>query len=256
MQKMTLSECSKKRLEETYLIVYAIKNEVNMKKGDYIEPCAIYTLVGIDTKGYRQLLNVYQDRVNNNRYWLDIFEALKARGLKNILFLSVDDNHNMKRTAKIAFPMIRFIDSLTYITPKFYKYTNERNSTKLSSVLHELYTLRTMEEFKKKFEIFKSTYNNSIHQKLIEKYLSNIDSYYKLSVNIRELLFKHTANNKLYDKIRLSFNRHKNYIESLDEIYEKLGSIEDYFGYTSFKKKEWMLILNDLIQLYPDMEFI
>lgn len=256
MQKMTLNECSKKRLEETYLVVYATKNEINLKKGDYIEPCDIYTLIGIDTKGFRQLLNIYQDRVNNTRYWLDIFEGLKARGLKNILFLSVDNNHNMKRTAKIAFPMIKFVDSITDITPKFYKYTNERNSTKLASVLHELYTLKTVEEFNKKFELFKKNYNNSIHQKLIEKYLNNIDSYYKLSVNIRELLFKHTANIKLYDKIRLSFNNNKNYIDKLDEIYDKLGSLEKYFGYTSFKKKEWTLILNDLIQLYPDIEFI
>lgn len=256
MQKMTLSECSKKKLEETYLIVYAIKNELNLKKGDYIESCDIYTLVGINKKGFRQLINVYQDRVNNNRYWLDIFESLKARGLKNILFLSVDDNKNMKRTAKIAFPKIQFIDSITYITPKFYKYTNERNSTKLASVLHELYTLKTKEEFRKKFEIFKNIYNNSIHQKLIEKYLPNIETYYKLSVNIRELLFKHTSNIKLYDRIRLSFNYNKSYLESLDEIYDKLGSLDNYFGYTSFKKKEWTNILNDLIQLYPDIEFI
>lgn len=256
MQKMTLTECSKKKLDETYLIIYAIKNQINLKKGEYIEPCDIYTLIGIDKRGYRQLINVYQDRVNNNRYWLDIFEGLKARGLKNVLFLSVDDNHNMKRTAKIAFPKIQFVDSLTYITPKFYKYTNERNSTKLASVLHDLYTLKTTEEFKKKFEMFKATYNNSIHQKLIEKYLSNIESCYKMSVNIRGLLFKHTSNQRLYDRIRLSFNNNKNYIDNLEEIYDKLGNLGDFFGYTSFKKKEWTYILNDLIQMYPDIEFI
>ena len=41
-----------------------------------------------------------------------------------------------------------------------------------------------------------------------------------------------------------------------DEVYEKLGSIDDYFGFTSFKKNEWILMLNDLIQLYPDLELI
>ena len=49
-----------------------------------------------------EFINIYQDRVNNNRFWLDCFETLKARGLKNILYLSVDDNKNMKRTAKIV----------------------------------------------------------------------------------------------------------------------------------------------------------
>lgn len=256
MQKITLNECNKKRLDDIYLVVYAIKNEINIKKGDYIEKTDVYTLVGIDKRGYRQLLNVYQDRINNNRYWLDCFETLKARGLKNILFLAVDDNKNMKRTAKIAFPDILFVDSITDITPRFYKYSNERNCTKLGSVLHRLYTEKTKEEFKKDFDIFKATYNNAIHQKLIEKYLCNIESLYKYSANIRELLFKHSANIHLYNKIRLSLNQNHNYIENIEEIYDKLGSMEEYFGYTSFKKKEWTYILNDLIQMYPKIEFI
>ena len=108
----------KKRLDQTYLVVYAIKDEINIKKGDYIEKSDVYTLIGIDIKGFRQFINIYQDRVNNNRFWLDCFESLKSRGLKNILFLSVDDNKNMKRTAKIAFPEIIFVDSLTHIVPK------------------------------------------------------------------------------------------------------------------------------------------
>lgn len=256
MQSIKLNECSKKRLDEVYLVIYAIKNEVNIKKSDYIEKSYIYSLVGIDSKGYRQLLNVYQDRVNNNRYWLDCFEALKARGLKNVMFLSVDDNKNMKRTAKIAFPGIQFVSSLTDIVPKFYKYTNEKDYRKLASVLHELYTIKTLEDFKKRFDNFKSTYNNAIHQKLIEKYLSNIESLYKYSENIRKLLFKHTANIKFYDKIRLEFNHNKKYIEDINEIYDRLGNFDDYFGYTSFKKKEWTLILNDLIGMYPDIELI
>ena len=59
MNQLTLSECSKRRLDETYLVVYAIKNEINIKKGGYIEKSNIYTFIGIDIKGYRQFLNIY-----------------------------------------------------------------------------------------------------------------------------------------------------------------------------------------------------
>ena len=253
---MTMNECSKKKLDEIYIVVYAIKNEISIKKGDYIEQSDVYTLIGIDQKGIRQLLNVYQDRKNNNRYWLDCFETLKVRGVKSILFLSLDDNKNMKRAAKIAFPDITFVDSITDIIPKFYKYTSERNFRKIASKLHSLYTQNTTNEFKVKFETFKTDYNNVIHQKLIQKYLNNVESLYKYSVNIRRLIFKHSANINLYDKIRLTFNHNKSYITDLNEIYEKIGSIDDYFGFTSFKKSEWTLILNDLIQMYPKIDFI
>ena len=56
----------------------------------------------------------------------------------------------------------------------------------------------------------------------------------------------------LYDNMLLVINSNL----TLNEIYEKLGSIDDYFGFKSFKKREWTLILNDLIQLYPNIDFI
>ena len=59
-----------------------------------------------------------------------------------------------------------------------------------------------------------------------------------------------------YDKIRLTFDNTK-YINSFEDLYNELDDNKyKYFGYTSFQKKEWTLILNDLIQIYPDIEFI
>lgn len=256
MNKLTISELMKKKLDDTYLVVYAIKNEVNIKKNDCVERGDIYTFIGIDKKGYRQLINVYQDRVNNNRYWLDCFETLKSRGVENILFLSVDDNKNMKRAAKVSFHDVIFVDSITDIMPKFDKYTFEKSAKKIAGRLHTLYTQNTVNEYKDVFAKFKAEYNNVIHKKLIEKYLNNVESFYKYSINIRKLLFKHSANVYLYDKIRIEFDNNHNYIVELNEIYDKLGNIENYFGFTSFKKREWTFILNDLIQSYPNIEFI
>ena len=61
MKELTITDCTKRRLEDTYLVVYAIKNEINIKKGEYIEKEDIYTLVGIDKKGFRTLINVYTE---------------------------------------------------------------------------------------------------------------------------------------------------------------------------------------------------
>ena len=79
---------------------------------------------------------------------------------------------------------------------------------------------------------------------------------YKYSQNIRLLLFKHSANMEFYDKIRLSFNSNSNYISQIEEIYENLDDNDNYFGFTSFKKREWILILNDIIQIYSKIDFI
>lgn len=256
MQELKVIDYTKKRLDSMYLVIYAIKNDINIKKGDYIENVDIYTLVGINKKGIRQLIGIYQDRPLNNRYWLDIFESAKARGLQTVLFIAVDDNKNLKRTVKMTFPMVSFVDSLTYIASRFYKYTSERSSKKVVSMIHSLYTQNTLNDFKNNFEIFKNVYNNVIHKKLIEKYLCNLESVYKYSSNIRNLLFKPFANNNIYDKIRLSFNSNNCFINDLNEIYEKLENTDKFFGFMSFNKRQWTLILNDLMLSYPEIEFI
>lgn len=256
MKNLKIEELIRKKLPKTIFVIYAIKNEVNVLKGEIVETNNIYTLIGIDTKGIRHLLNIYQDKENNNHYWLDCFEGLKVRGLRNVLFLSVGENKNMKRTAKIAFPGIVFMDSITEIYPKFYKFTNERSANSIASKIKELYVQKTEKEYKVKLEEFKAKYNNVIHQKLIEKYLNNVENTYKYSQNIRKLIFKHSANSEYYDRIRIIYNN-KKYIEGLNDIYEELNKqVDKYFEFTSFKKKEWTLILNDLIQIYPELELI
>lgn len=256
METLKLVDYTKKRLESTYLVMYAIKNELNIKKGEIIENVDIYTLIGINKRGIRQLVGIYQDRPLNNRYWLDVFESIKSRGLETILFLAVDDNKNLKRTVKITFPLVSFIDELTYITSKFNKYTSEKSSKKVVARINKLYSQKTLNEFKIEFSNFKEDYNNTIHQKLIEKYLKNVESYYKYSYNIRNLLFKPNANMNLYDRIRLTFDNNERYITDLNEIYEKLENIDRFFGFISFNKNQWTLILNDLMILFPNIEFI
>lgn len=101
MQNLKLLDYTKKRLDDMYLVMYAIKNDVNIKKGDIIDNIDIYTIVGINKRGIRQLVGIYQDRPLNNRYWLDIFENFKSRGLDTVLFLinviiKTDRNVNVK----------------------------------------------------------------------------------------------------------------------------------------------------------------
>ena len=76
MQSLKLIDYTKKRLDDMYVMMYAIKNDINIKKADIIENIDVYTIVGINRKGIRQLVGIYQDRPLNNRYWLDILKHL------------------------------------------------------------------------------------------------------------------------------------------------------------------------------------
>lgn len=50
IENLKLIDYTKKRLDNMYIIMYAIKNEINMKKGEMIENVDVYTLVGLNKK--------------------------------------------------------------------------------------------------------------------------------------------------------------------------------------------------------------
>ena len=58
MQSLKLIDYTKKRLDDMYVMMYAIKNDINIKKADIIENIDVYTIVGINRKGIRQLVGI------------------------------------------------------------------------------------------------------------------------------------------------------------------------------------------------------
>lgn len=255
MKNLTLKELSKKRLDNTYLTIFLLKNEIHVKRNEIIEPDNIYTLIGIDTLGNSNILNILQEKNNRSRFWLDCFEHLKNRGVNNILFLSLEEDKNIKKAAKLAFPNIIFTDSITAIVPKFYKYCTNRSSKHVGGRLTTLYTQMTLSDYEVAFKSFIDEYNNPIHKKLIDTYLKNIKTSYKYSINIRKLLFIHRKYTSFHDIIRLNFK--DKYISSFEELVLEIDSLINKFSsLSSFTKNQWMSILNDLSIIYPDIELI
>jgi len=89
----SLKEIEMTKYDECYLIVYAVKVNVNMKKDEIIQKEDMYVLIGLNTQGKRKYIGAYLDNKKNHRYWLDVFEAIKNKGIKDIIFMAVDDNN-------------------------------------------------------------------------------------------------------------------------------------------------------------------
>ena len=74
-----------------------------------------------------------------------------------------------------------------------------------------------------------------------------------------DFMYGYLSKDFLLDKIE---NETGNFVNDntlrvyIKRIREKLESEDRFFGFISFNKKQWTLILNDLMILYPDIEFI
>lgn len=249
----TLKEIEITKPDECYLIMYATKVKVNIKKDDIIVKEDLYIFIGLNMQGRRKYVGAYLDNKQNHRYWLDIFEQIKSKGIDDIIFLVVDDNKYLKKCAKVSYPNITTIPLLLEIMDEFYKYFSDKFSTKIRKEIKEMYLLETKEEYENNYDLFTEKYGkNGILANLINKYLKDVHQTYKYDKKIREALFNNYMLKVLKNNI-IKLNKGNVYYNNITEIMnlviEKLNNIESYSSYT---KKEWLLILESFYKLYKE----
>src|SRR5574344_1414928 len=221
MKTRTLEEIKLTGLDNCYLAIYSIVNTINYKNNNTILIKTQYTFVGLNTIGKKRFIGSFIENNDDNRFWLDIFEAFKARGVKDILFMCINNNKALHRCLKASFPNATIVPAVTDITDKFYNYFTN------------IYTF-----FKEKYK------SNVILNELIIKYLSDIDKLYKYDLFIRDVLFNTYKISLLRKRIIWEANK-CGYIDNIDDLLNLLlNDLNNLENFTSYHKKEWLNILS------------
>lgn len=250
MRIKSLEEIKYTNLDECYLVIYVIKNNINYKNYNIISSKNLYTFIGLNIFGKRKFIGSYIDDIDNNRFWLDIFESFKSRGINDILFMWDFDNYNLNRCLKICFPNVILIPAIISIIDKFYIYFPDKHSTKIKDEIKSLFVQDNVKDFINAFTFFKEKYNNNIIlNDLITKYLSNIEKLYQYDICIRNALFNNYKINILKRKINNIITQF-GYIDNVDDLLELIKDDLNYLEhFSSYHKNEWLNILSNFYTL-------
>lgn len=233
-----------RELKKYYSIIYVVKNEITMNSDDKIILKDIYTLIGIDMLGFPSVLDIIINDESNNRFWLDVFNNLKGRGINRIFFISIISNKKVQNALNLTFPNTITVISLINIINNIYKFISIRSKNTFIKQIKNLCIQPSIEQFQYEVNLFKEHYaNNYIIDKLMNNKIEEIEITYEYDKNVRKLLFYHNKCLNLYDKIK----KGKEVIQNIDEIWEMLYDYIIKFELNkSFYKNEWSSILNSL----------
>lgn len=92
VRKIDVNEFRKRKLERSYISVYIVIKPMIIETDEGIEPRNLCVFYGFTALGARKIIAIYFENTKDNRFWLNIFEDLKARNLKNIMFLVTPQN--------------------------------------------------------------------------------------------------------------------------------------------------------------------
>lgn len=242
----------KMKFKEIYLSMYVLKNKVKVKHGNIVCDNFLYSFIGIDINGNRDFLNMFLWK-DDNRFFLDIFETFKHKGIKKIYFCIVSNEPKLQKALAISFPNCQLIPNLTTIISNLYAYTSYRGRNTLVHKLKELYVQNTYNDMTGLFEYFKEFYQgNTIVNTLFKKYCSDIKSYYCYDLEVRNFLFNHYSFTHFFDKIKSISNDF--IITNEDDIKLKLQDTIDHMETSRlYNKGKWSIIINHCSNYFEEI---
>lgn len=116
-------------LEAIYAFVYVDAMVVKVKQDGKAINKAVYSVIGIDLDGHKDVLGLWLSENEGAHFWMTIFDELRARGVQRILFVCMDGLKDLENGVLSIFPDTRVQrcmvhlqrNSLRYIPTKHYK---------------------------------------------------------------------------------------------------------------------------------------
>lgn len=99
-----ISEWQSRPLERVYPIVYLNAIHFKVKHENRIINKAAYTVLGINSEGYKDILGIWIGENESASFWLSVCTELKSRGVEDILIACKDGLSGFSEAIQSTFP--------------------------------------------------------------------------------------------------------------------------------------------------------
>ena len=102
---MTLiKEWQSRPLNEVYSIVYLDAIHFKVRQDGKVVTKAAYTCLSIDLNGQKDMLGIWIGQAESSKFWMNILNELRNRGVKDILIICVDGLTGFSEAISAVFP--------------------------------------------------------------------------------------------------------------------------------------------------------
>ena len=242
-----------RRLHSLYTFVYADCLYVPIKDDFISEKKAVYVILGIDKNGYKDILGIWIDKTESTNFWANVFEDLKTRGIKDILYMTSDGIAGFKGSLEKVFPKTQSQRCVVHLTRNIYKLCPRKESKNIIKDFKNIYTNSNIEEANFKLEIFINKYSKYYNiVKKVKDFMQYLETLFELPIEIRRVIYTTNAIESVNSSLRKVTNG-KGSFPSEEALYKVLFlRIKDLKQKWSRPIQNWKTIQLQLIEIFGE----
>lgn len=155
-----VSEWQNRPLKKFYTFLFVDCMYVSVKKDYETKNYAVYTILGYDVNGKKDLLGLWLNETESKHVWMQIFDEIKARGVEDILFISMDGVSGLEAGAKAIFKDVAVQRCIVHLIRNSIKYVPSKDYKPFTAQLKKVYTAASLKAAEAEFEKFKQVWSS------------------------------------------------------------------------------------------------
>ena len=246
-------EWQNRPLRSTYPIVFVDAIYFSVKQDNHIVKKAVYTILGINSDGFKEVLGLWVGEAESAAFWLSIFNELKNRGVENILIICSDGLSGISQAINNAFPEAIQQRCIVHLIRNSCKHVASKDRKNLCDDMRKIYTAPTEEMGKKILNDLVKKWKSK-YPKCLNVWVNNwpeVCPFYQFSDRLRKIMY--TTNsieslNRSYRKFTKTKSLFPNDTALIKSLYLATQNVEEKWNTPYI---EWELIYDELDIMFP-----
>lgn len=140
-------------------------------KGTVQNKCA-YIALGIDLRGYKEVLGLWLEGAEGAKTWLSILTELRNRGVEDVLVACCDGLRGFPEAIEAVFPQTTVQTCIVHMIRNSLRYTSWKDRKRLAAELRPIYTAENREGAEAALDAFESKWG-TLYPQIIKVWRNN-----------------------------------------------------------------------------------
>jgi putative transposase len=147
-------EWAKRPLEDIYPIVFLDCMVLKIREGGTVQRRALYLALGVTLDGDRDVLGMWFQESEGAKFWMQVLQDLKTRGVSDILICCVDGLKGFPEAIEAIFPKTTVQTCIVHLIRTSLKYVPRREREQVARDLKPIYTAADADAAHAELELF------------------------------------------------------------------------------------------------------
>jgi putative transposase len=246
-----ITEWQSRPLEPLYPVVFVdgLRVSVRTEKG-VVKKC-VYTVLGVGIGGRQEVLGLWIEETEGARFWVKVFNDLKARGVLDILVLCGDGLTGLPDAVRSVFPQADVQLCVVHQIRNATKFVSFKDRKAFCAAMRPIYTAPTTEAAELALERFEQAWGTRYPMSVASwrNHWDGLTAFFKYPVEFRRLIYTTNAIESLHSQMRKNIASRKVFPTDESVIKILFLNIRNFSNRWS-RRQGWDIVMNQLSMMF------